>query len=70
MSRRDSFCLLFTDYGYDCNDILDRGFGSTDGVYEIKLKGSDEIVKVYCDMATQGGGWTVRFELRSIKTFF
>ena len=39
----------------DCSDILNRGI-STSGVYEIYQQ---EITPVYCDMETDGGGWTV-----------
>ena len=49
----------FSEVGFDCLNILSSGLGSTDGVYEIKLNNSNEIIKVYCDMTTDKGGWTV-----------
>ena len=45
----------------DCADILDMGH-NTSGIYEIwpvnRVIG-EKPVYVYCDMETNGGGWTV-----------
>ena len=44
----------------DCSDIYKRGIGfQTSGVYSIYSGYRDESARVYCNMATDGGGWTV-----------
>ncbi|KAL5011697.1 hypothetical protein ScPMuIL_010248, partial [Solemya velum] len=49
------FSIPVPRIGTDCGDIS----GTRSGVYKIKPKGVDEPFSVYCDMQTDGKGWTV-----------
>ncbi|KAM3595982.1 uncharacterized protein V6R79_006348 [Siganus canaliculatus] len=42
----------------DCAEILQSG-ATESGIYHIRLFNSTQTVKVFCDMKTRGGGWTV-----------
>uniref|UniRef100_A0A914WQN8 Fibrinogen C-terminal domain-containing protein n=1 Tax=Plectus sambesii TaxID=2011161 RepID=A0A914WQN8_9BILA len=42
----------------DCYDWRSIGGASTDGIYQIRPPGMDSF-DVWCDMTTDGGGWTV-----------
>ncbi|KAL4629465.1 angiopoietin-2-like isoform X2 [Arapaima gigas] len=42
----------------DCAEIYKSGITES-GVYSLRLANSTKTVKVFCDMQTRGGGWTV-----------
>lgn len=48
-------------YFKNCKDILENNPGSPDGIYTIDPDGSGVIdpFNCYCDMSTDGGGWTM-----------
>jgi hypothetical protein len=41
-----------------CRHILDSGNANGDGIYQVDLHGTGSTEPVWCDMTTDGGGWT------------
>ncbi len=54
-----------TSEPYDCASVLRRNPGAESGVYTICSFGESH--SVFCDMETDGGGWTVRTHLFYFK---
>jgi hypothetical protein len=43
---------------FSCNDLYKK-WHRRNWIYKIKLRWKNEIIKVYCDMKTSWGGWTL-----------
>ena len=64
MSKQPSFILVINEWlllneSCTCSCLYGRNSQAQSGIYDVILSNSTQTVRVYCDMDTDGGGWTV-----------
>ena len=60
------FCIFASaSLPRDCADVQTKG-SRYSGLYTVYPEGLEEGVEVFCDLNTEGGGWTVRREITAL----
>jgi len=66
-TRDDSFLLKSPR---DCQDILEYGQSVGNGLYWVDPLSSGSSMQVYCDMVSDGGGWTLVYNHNIVGGYF
>ena len=59
-----NFLVFFSEYLPSCSEIKQQSPSSESGTYRIKTGTTNTVLDVFCDMDTDGGGWTLVWSFR------
>jgi hypothetical protein len=58
-TNKPASVTIVVGYPYHCLDIKEKNPSATSGTYNIDPEQDGTAITVFCDMATDGGGWTL-----------